>query len=222
MYIGVKWMVKIGTNLTLELNGLDDEVKRFKCRVVEQKQHKLYIDYPINVETNRTDIFPVGTTFQVFYVDDQQMAYRFEGEITGRVKRNVPMLELVYDPKKMKKIQRREYVRINSSMDVALKETQTNKKIVTLTADISGGGMAVHVPQALSYQPGTTFDGLLVFKVNHGGYQYVFVQMALIRMKEEAERHNVMSLKFVSIDEKDREKIIQFCFEEQLRQRRGD
>lgn len=215
-------MVKIGTNLTLELDGLDDEVKRFKCRVVEQKQHKLYIDYPINLETNRTDIFPVGTSFHVLYVDEQQLAYRFDGEITVRVKRNVPMLELTYDPKKMKKIQRREYVRINTSMDVSLKETQTNKKVVTLTADISGGGMAVHVPKDITYEPGAIFDGLLVFKLNQGGYQYVFVETEMIHLKADTDRHNVMSLKFVSIDEKDREKIIQFCFEEQLRQRRGD
>lgn len=215
-------MVKIGTNLTLELEGLDDEVRRFKCRVVEQINERIFIDYPINVATNRTDIFPIGTIFYVFYVDDQQMAYRFEAEITNRVKRQVPMLELTYDASKVKKIQRREYVRVESTVDIALKEQNTNKKVVALTTDISGGGMAVHIKDDQDFKPGTIFDGLIVFKLNHGGYQYIFVQTELIRLKEEAEKRQVMSLKFISIEEKDREKIIQYCFEEQLRQRRGD
>lgn len=218
----MRQMVKIGTNLTLEIDDMDNDIKRFKCRVVEQKDQQLYIDYPINTATNRTDIFPVGTSFRVFYVDDNQMAYRFVAEISGRIRGNVPMLKLSYDQTSVKKIQRREYVRIDTTMDVSLKDQQINTTVVTLTADISGGGMAVHVPKGVTYDAGTVFDTLLVFQVNQGGYQYIFVQAEVIRMKEEVDHHHIMSLKFVSIDERDREKIIQYCFEEQLRQRRGN
>lgn len=45
--------IKIGTQLQLEPT-YTDRVEKFRCKVVEQQEHILYIDYPVNMATKKT------------------------------------------------------------------------------------------------------------------------------------------------------------------------
>ncbi|PXW91715.1 c-di-GMP-binding flagellar brake protein YcgR [Streptohalobacillus salinus] len=215
-------MIKIGTTLTLEQRNKEDEVTRFKCRIVEHQGHTLYIDYPINVQSGRTDVFPKGTTFEAFYVGEQEAVFHFSTEIKGRKKANLPMLLLHFDEKKMKKIQRREYVRVDANIDIALEDQGMEiPSFSTLTSDISGGGVAVNLKDGIKVKPGTTFKTVLVLRTGPTEYHYIYATTEAIRTQQKKDhRTATLSMKFTDIDEKDRQKIIQYCFETQLKNRR--
>lgn len=215
-------MLKIGTTITLEQHINDDQTNRFKCRVVEMIKNKVFIDYPINLTTGRTDIFPVGTSFGAFYVMDENAAYRFPTEIMGRKNRKVPMLQIHYDPAQVEKIQRREYVRVDANLDIALTDTNPEGHAFTsLTSDISGGGLAVNLPKEINIENDRVFEIVVVLRMDDQELHYIFAKTRAIRTHHKTDRqYPILSMEFVEIEERDRQRIIQFCFDTQLKQRR--
>lgn len=215
-------MMKIGTILTLETNDDSEEVQRFRCRVVEQKGSSLYIDYPINTQTGRTDFFPNGTFLFAYFVGNDQSIYKFYTEIIDRKREKVPMLMLRYDQNKLTKIQRREYVRVDANLDVSITDPEGEVEVFTsVTKDISGGGLSVILPANIEVRSGIPVDLLIVLRTREEEIDYIFTRAETIRTFELAkEAKQLLSLKFVDIYEQDRQQIIQFCFETQLKARR--
>ena len=45
--------LKLGTNIILESISSENR-ESFRCKIVEQKNNTIYIDYPVNTKTNKT------------------------------------------------------------------------------------------------------------------------------------------------------------------------
>lgn len=215
-------MIKIGTILTLETKYDNGDVKRFRCRVVELKGSTLYIDYPINTQTGRTDFFPKGTLLFAYFVGSDQSIYKFYTEVLDRKREKVPMLLLRYEQSKLKKVQRREYVRVDANLDVSVSDPEGEiETFTTVTKDISGGGLAIILPENIEIKSGISLDLVIVLRTKDKNIDYIFTRAESIRvfaLTKEAKQ--LLSMKFVDIYEQDRQKIIQFCFETQLKARR--
>ncbi|WP_112181196.1 MULTISPECIES: flagellar brake protein [Paraliobacillus] len=217
-------MIKIGTTLTLEAENEDGETHRYRCKVVEMKGSTIYIDYPINEQSGRTSIFPKGTIFQANFIGNDQSIYQFDTEIKGKKTANLPMLLLHFPKDDLKRIQRREYVRVLTTLDVSIHHAnQIDQPFTTITYDISGGGLAIILPSNHAVEPGKTVYMWLVLPMQSGETIYVTAEAEAIRtyQKKESDRQ-LLSMKFTNINEKDRQKIIRYCFEIQLRERRKD
>lgn len=215
-------MIKIGTNITLEQDTNDGNMESYRCRMVEIKGHTVYIDYPINLKTGRTDIFPKGTKFRAYYLDDKEYVYQFDTEIKGKKVDKVPMLLLHFDTSKVKKIQRREYLRVDANLDVSVHDPINEMPpFTTLTADISGGGMAILLPEDHGIKSGAEINIWIVIPLARDNIIYLPVKAKAIRVHEMDKRnHTLLSLEFTSITENDRQHIIQYCFDTQLKERR--
>ncbi|WP_440895752.1 flagellar brake protein [Amphibacillus sp. Q70] len=215
-------MVKIGTMLTLEYDHEQEEIQRFRCRIVEQKGAILYIDYPINTQTGRTDYFPKGTFFSAYFVGKDQAVYKFHTEIVDRKREKVPMLLLRFDQNELKKVQRREYVRVDANLDVAISDpNDEEKEFTTVTKDVSGGGISVILPEGIQIEPTTALDLVIVLCSKDDEIDYIFARAEVIRTYEKTkESKKILSMKFINIYERDRQLMIQYCFETQLKERR--
>src|SRR5699024_10897638 len=114
----------------------------------------LLIDYPINKETQRTGFFPNGTVLLVSYVDQDKNLYQFRTKIQKRITLTIPGLAIDRPEKEeIKQIQRREYVRIMTSVDIAIHPIdQSFSPFTTVTNDISGGGISIVVPPKIKLQ----------------------------------------------------------------------
>ncbi|MBO8154936.1 MAG: flagellar brake domain-containing protein [Bacillaceae bacterium] len=218
-------MLFIGATLTLELTRSDEEEKEtYRCKLVELRGDKMYIDYPVNEKTGKTSIFFEGTRFKVSFVGKDDSVYVFHTELLGRIKlRNIPALILYYPGKDhLMKIQRREYVRIKANLDVALHDLKNERPpMITRTLDISGGGIATLAPKRLAYKPDEELDTWIVLPFKQSEYAYIHARTMLIRhIKGNSESPDKLTFKFSEIYERDRQKIIQYCFEKQLEARR--
>ncbi|GAE91346.1 hypothetical protein JCM21714_294 [Gracilibacillus boraciitolerans JCM 21714] len=211
-------MIKIGNFLQLE--QLNEESTTYKCRVIETKNKKIFIDYPINERTNRTDIFPVGTHFVVSFIDNNSI-YSFNSEIIGKGKvKNIPTLMLSFESDNLKKIQRREFVRISVLLDVSVHSLeQTFESFTTVTHDISGGGMAVLVNSDLKVMEGESLDIMLVLSLDDK-LEYLHIIGKAIRIIDRKEDKNILSIKFEDIEPRDQQLIVRYCFLQQLKERR--
>ncbi|MBM7569808.1 flagellar brake protein [Aquibacillus albus] len=216
-------LIKIGTPLILEWKK-NQEVERYRCKVVEQTESFIYIDYPINEKTGRTEIFSVGTEFSASFVGQDNSVYRFHTEIKEKKLINIPTLMLDYPINDLERIQRRKYVRINASVDTAIHDPENNlAPFTTVTHDISGGGVSIVIPNGNGYEfeEGKLLNVWLVLPLESGSYVYIYSTSRVIRVHHRGEgKKNILSLQFDSIKEKDRQHIIRFCFEMQLKVRR--
>lgn len=207
--------VKIGTNLTLEPVN-QEETEKYSCRVVDVEADEILIDYPIHQSTKRTMYLNVGETFRVTFVDGKSAAYTFYTKILGRKKTNIPMLRFALPTdEEVEKIQRREYVRVETAIDVALKYDEQFYQFVT--ADVSAGGLAIYLNRELPLQPGDEVELTLVlpFMKEEDGTQYVHTTGEIIRLIEKDEQ-TIVPIQFIDTDEVDRKIITRFCFERQL------
>ncbi|RPF55754.1 flagellar brake protein [Aquisalibacillus elongatus] len=217
-------MFKIGQRLSIETFKDGEVDEQFQCRIVEVSQKTIYIDYPVNERTGRSSLFLDGSEFKVSYVHEDGNVYTFSSEVMERKKIKIPVLAIHKpNPKDIRKIQRREYVRVDVSLDVAIHPyTEELNPLMTRTIDISGGGVAVVGDGGqLNYQPGDQMKITLVLPFSSTHYNYLLTDVEVVRcIMGSGNEPSKITYKFVNITDQNREKIIKYCFEKQLENRR--
>jgi c-di-GMP-binding flagellar brake protein YcgR len=209
----------IGTTLIIETN-FTETTEHYKCRVVEIDEDSKYfmIDYPIHISTKKTAFFIEGAQLHVNFTENTNAAYAFKTEILGRVRRNIPMIKLSYPgDEQLIKIQRREFVRVETPVDVSVNFHGGVSQFVA--DDISAGGMAILLDRTVHFKENDVIDLLVVLPFANGDLKYVKTAAHVIRIVEKAGKQ-VASLQFDGIEDTDRQYIVRFCFERQLLNRK--
>ncbi len=151
-------MINIGETIILEPKNSVDE--KYRCKLVEKNGEQLFIDYPVNMTTGKTVFLLDGTQLKATFVGKDNTIYLFETEVKGRTKQNIPMIVLSFpEEEDLVRIQRRQYVRVDTSVDVAIQPINGEfDPFVTVTSDISAGGAAIILPLKKSLEPETIFN----------------------------------------------------------------
>ncbi|PIC63273.1 glycosyltransferase [Sporosarcina sp. P13] len=206
----------IATVLTIE-KDYTEELEKFKSRVVDiEDDHHFMIDYPINIETGKTAFFIDGTQLLVTFVDDYKMSFAFRTEVHSRMNRTIPMLKLKYPgDKELIKIQRREFVRVETSLDVTVQLESEDELLQLVSIDISAGGLAVNMKSYEFFPLNEVVDLRIVLQFTKREIKHISCKATVVRNWEEDKRR-LSSFKFAGIDEMDRQHIIRYCFERQL------
>ena len=209
-------MLTIGNPLVLEPKYAN-QLEQYKCRLVDRKDNLLYIDYPINVSTNRTTFLIDGTQLKVTFVEGES-AYLFETEILGRVKRGIPMMELMYPGDEyVIKIQRRKFVRIETSVDVAIHSLNGEfKPFTTLTEDLSAGGSLVKLRKQKAISEGMVIRTIFVLPMQNGDYHYMNLKSKVVRIVKRENGEDHASLQFVGVTPTETQLLLRFSFDRQL------
>lgn len=211
-------MLKIGGILTLE--PLDNDLdEKYKCKVADFEDDKIYIDYPINIQTNRTTFLINSMTFNALFITDNNVAYKFTTQVIGKVKKNIPLVILHFPGEDhVIKIQRRQFVRVETAVDVSLSLPNSNLQLPTITDDISAGGCAVLLPKNTNIPQNEEGEGLFVLPLQ-AGYHYLQLSFTVIRVWEKSGK-TIASLKFIDLSPKENQILLRFCFERQLELRK--
>lgn len=218
-------MLKIGSTLVLEKKDTskDGEWSRYRAKVIDLADDTIYIDYPINEQTKRTDIFPVGTAFRALYVTEEEIAFSFGTSIKGREMLKVPALKLSMPKEEaIRKIQRRQYVRIMTSTDVALHSYEAGiAPVSSITLDVSGGGLSMLLPEKHGFKERMNVTLYLAFSLQKEGPSFLTASGSIVRIvRNDKSGKIIASIQFDDIQERDRQAIIRFCFERQREQRK--
>ncbi|WP_062198297.1 flagellar brake protein [Massilibacterium senegalense] len=218
-------MMQVGMPLFLERVDDNDEIITYRSRIVELNDTSIYIDYPINQQTGKVTFLLENTPFTAWYVGViDQAVYRFFTTVSKRVYKEIPMIELTRpEVKDIERIQRRQFVRVETAVNTACHPIhQPFEPFVTVSEDISGGGMSILVPDTCKWEP--DWEVNLYFSIYQKGDQPVYYQQLakVIRLTEvkELENRKRVSLEFVDIDEKVRQELIRFCFQHQLKMKK--
>lgn len=214
--------MNIGTLLTMETKQpKNKEKEKYRCKIIEKNENYLFIDYPIEVKSSKTGFFQKGTSFSASYVGKDQSVYSFHTKVVAKVKLNIPALAISFpDKNDIKKIQRREYVRIETAVDVAFHGT--NEPFTTVTSDISGGGMSIIIPNGKNVTANETANVCVALQMHSGDYHYVNALAEVIRVNHDTSTVKTASLKFVSVNKHQQQHIIRYCFEKQREARKKE
>lgn len=205
--------LKIGISLTLEPT-YTERVEKFRCRVVELKDNFIYIDYPINVATKKTAFLVDGAQFRASFTNEAKQTYSFNTEVVGRRGGNVPMMLLSCPaPEELFKIQRREYVRVETPVDIAVEHDEQFYQCVA--EDISAGGTAIILKSIVNFTGNTPVRLTIVLPFSNGDVRYVQTEARIVRIFERDEIR-IATVQFTDTDDVDKQHIVRFCFERQL------
>lgn len=208
--------LEIGTVLII---GVDftKESEKYKSKVIDMGEGYVMIDYPTDVKTGKTAFLMDGTQLLISFTDKMKMSFAFKTEVLGRTVQGVPMLKVSYQgDDKLMKIQRREFVRVDTSMDVSIEKDGAR---VQLTAeDISAGGIALNISKTDLVETNDVLSLLIVLPFVNHEIKYIQTKGKVVRTWDDHGR-KIASIKFEDVNPTDRQRIVRFCFERELQKR---
>lgn len=209
-------LLTIGAIIVIEKDFTEDGEK-YKSRVVDSGENFVMIDYPTHIETGKTAYFMNGTQLFVSFTDKLKISYAFKTEVSGRENQNIPMLKLIYPgDEQLIKIQRREYVRVETPIDVAV--VKEGNKAQLVAEDISAGGIALNIRNSEAYEELDIVSLYIVLSFINREPVYIQAEGEIVRIWEDKGK-NIASVKFGEISSENRQHIVRFCFERQLQTR---
>jgi c-di-GMP-binding flagellar brake protein YcgR len=207
----------IGTIVIID-QDFTKQGEKFKSKVIDVGDDYFMIDYPTQIDTGRTAFFMDGTQLHVTFVDDNKISHAFKAEVRGRLQKKVPMLKLSYPgDDHLIKIQRREFVRVDTNVDVSILKDNLYSQFIGL--DLSAGGIALSLPNQTVFEEDEILELLIVLPFLNNEIKYINVKASVIRIWEKSGKY-IASLRFEDIQNENRQRIIRFCFERQLLLRR--
>ncbi|MCY7782685.1 MULTISPECIES: flagellar brake domain-containing protein [unclassified Bacillus (in: firmicutes)] len=212
-------MIEIGENVHLEYIE-DHEIKKTKSKAVSIENNELLIAYPVDVLTGRTVILHNDMEVTVEFVGKDEVPYRFTSRVKGKVKDKLQMVCLEVPPReKMKRIQRRQYVRIDAVLDVKI-QPENEQEFRTLSYNISAGGIAVILADQRSFQPGESLR-LIISLSEEENTRQVEAQAVIRRVFDDPKSgKRKMTLEYTGIAAGDQQFLLQYCIRRQLNKRR--
>lgn len=207
--------MEVGTSLSISIQNRlkQDETITYRSKVIDRTDEEIIIDYPVDESKYIQLPITTNSTIEIEYIAKGSV-FKFTTSVLRLIEE--PITAFVIEiPKEeaITKIQRREYVRINTDVNVAVhSRNDTFRPFITVTRDISGGGAAIIVPDDIHVPDGEILEAYLVLKSKYSDFEYIKSTAEAIRtMVYNGVRST--SLKFHFDDEKERQKVIKFCFE---------
>ncbi|PLT28315.1 flagellar brake protein [Peribacillus deserti] len=210
-------MMKIGDTLTFEpKHSLQPE--KYQAMVVEIQDNSLFIDYPVNLETRKTVFLLDGSQMKGSFVGKDNNVYLFDTEVIGRKLANIPMIQLQCPTNDdYIKIQRRQFVRIDAALDVAVHPLHFDfEPFIAVTLDISAGGLCLALPRGAFIPPSAPLMVWLALDMKSGEMQYLKIESKLVRINETATGTRHASIQFSGLTSSEKQYILRYCFERQL------
>ena len=190
--------------------GLNNSQNMYSSQVQDiSKNGTILIDTPVY----GGHLVPVriGSIVQVIYFTKQGL-FTFYAKVLNRFSGKLALLEIM-PISSVERLQRRQYFRLEKVIPFTytISGGEEDKVYKGLIQDISGGGLRCKVDKKL--EVGTIIN--CVFTLD----QEIIISGKVVRYEELLEKGYEIGLCYVDIDEKVREKIISYIFEEQRKSR---
>ena len=211
----------INTNVNFHI--LSGEYKGiYHSRIEDVNNEFIYFSAP----TSKTIPLPVspGTDVEVSYITNKGR-FSFSSVITKRVKDKIHLVE-VKKPSILYRKELRRFFRINTRLtaimivsDVQVKSgslKMEKKTYEVFIKDLSGGGMRIVASQPLRIEQAVEFDLSESLDLTNN----IFGKVVNIYSPEQTTDKVEAGIEFISIKEKDRDKIIKYVYQRQIELRK--
>lgn len=211
-------MIKIGNSIFIRK---PNDVAAWRCKVIDKDEQYIYVDYPIQMEPEKSFQKSENEALLFSFITDEKV-FEFLSIVKRYRHAHIPALAIKNpQEEKIKRIQRREFVRVKTTIDMAVHCPRDSfSPFITVTVDISGGGAMIIRPHTAALNLHQRVHVYFPLADANGNYEYIDTAAEIVRIEERKGVHtDTASVKFLFEHVRDQEKIIRFCFRKQREQR---
>lgn len=144
------------------------------------------LSHRFDVETGKIAFLMDGTQFNVTFSNEEQAVYVFESGVLGKMKGRIPMMQLLLsEAETFVKIQRRQFIRLDVTLDTAIHPEHSEfTPFRTLTEDISAGGASIRLLKGTAIQSVSQLYLWMALTLKSGEIHYLRLKSKVIRVTE--------------------------------------
>ncbi|WP_310223427.1 flagellar brake domain-containing protein [Paenibacillus qinlingensis] len=213
-----KLLPKVNQILHMQMNSIDeDETKiEYKSRIADVTESAIIIEIPLNEKTGRLKKMYHGDEISAHFLGQGGVKHYFTTEVTGFTEDVIRLIELrLPELSAITQIQRRNFLRVLAELEIAVK-LNDQIQFIGLTDDVGGGGISFicdgHIPIGLNAI--ITCWVLAPFK--NGAIEHIPFTGEVVRVKATETGKQLVMIRFAEIADRERQKLIRFCFERQM------
>jgi c-di-GMP-binding flagellar brake protein YcgR len=201
-------------NEMIFIEKLDEEYINYKTRVADIHTKYFSVEVPIDIKTGAFKPLKKGQKVAVSCTREDGIKFQFFTTIIGSSIGNIRTFHLEKpEPKLIRKLQRREYVRIPVNVNLSIE--YKGSILRTTSRDLSGGGVSfVDEEHCFTEKDEVTGEVRLDFK--NGKQEIVPFRGTIARTILLYNEVKATAIEFTEIHEVQRAAIVRFCFERQL------
>ncbi|SHJ43790.1 flagellar brake protein [Tepidibacter formicigenes] len=206
---------KVGDKLEIQVS--DDYIDKDKSLISQLLEIASEDEYFIAIPIHEGNLVPIsiGSKILVYYSVDNKGIFYFTAKLMNRKKNRVPYF-MIKQLTETKTIQRRNYFRLDVSIPVEIYNNENETITTGYTKDLSGGGLKLISDKKLEDN-----ENVLCRITIEGKELEMKVQVIRTKIYEKNIKQFEIGIKFLEIEEKDRNYIVGYLFKQQriLRQK---
>jgi c-di-GMP-binding flagellar brake protein YcgR len=212
---------KINQNIFLQtVVDRPEEAAVMRSRVADVDQQNIHIEVPLDEKSRKLYRAHLGEKFQFYYFTPDGVKHLFVSEVTGHRKDIVPLVSIRKpNPDEVTKDQRRSYLRVEANLELAVK-IGDKLRFVAVTEDIGGGGLSFMCEPKWPIDPNSVLSCWLLLSYKSGTIAHASFEGEVVRVMHVQPERNLIMLRFKEIADAEQQKIIRYCFERQLDNRK--
>lgn len=213
---------RVNDTLYLQIAASDELEAQlvYKSRIADEDEQSLYIEVPLQEGNRRLKKLYIGDELSVHLINQEGVKHYFNSHVLGYREDVIRLVRIRKpDPGGVTKVQRRSFLRVSADLELAVC-LQGQVRFIGITDDIGGGGISFLFDKSKPLEAGSSLECWLLVPYKNGSLEHAFFKGEVIRVVELESGKKQAMLKFTTISEPDRQRIIRFCFERQLEYRK--
>ncbi|MCR8634437.1 flagellar brake protein [Paenibacillus radicis (ex Xue et al. 2023)] len=209
---------KVNQILHIQINSIDEEEAKqeLKSRISDISNSYISMEVPLNEKTGRLKRLYVGDELSAYFITDGGVKNYFTSSVLGFSDDVIRMVHIRKpEPDAITKVQRRSFLRVPAELEMAVKFSE-QLQFIAVTDDVGGGGISFICDGYIPLASQQIVSCWLLAHYRNGQIEHIPFNGELVRVKQlESGKQQVM-MRFAEISDRDRQKIIRYCFERQL------
>ncbi|MDO7905094.1 PilZ domain-containing protein [Paenibacillus sp. JX-17] len=213
---------KVNEMLYLQLASAETQEPKeeFKSRVAEMKEDSLLIEIPFSQENGRQKRLHLGEELSIYYISADGKKSYFNSYVLGFLEDQIQLVRIRKpEPEGITAFQRRGFLRVNASLEIAVKFHHDFTRFLARTRDVSGGGLSFYGDSRHPLTEGQPLSCWLLINYRNGTVEHMPFEGEVVRIQDQEAGPAIVMLKFTDIKDAERQKVIKYCFERQLETR---
>lgn len=209
---------KVNQILHIQINSIDDEESKieYKSRIADVTDSAIVIEIPMNEQTGRLKKLYHGDELSTFYIGQGGVKHYFTTSVIGEAQDVIRLIELRKpEPEAITQVQRRIFLRVPAELEIAVKLSD-KVQFIGVTDDVGGGGISFVYDHQIPLGISSVISCWLLVPYKNGNVEHIPFNGEVVRVKQLDTGKQLAMLSFVEITDRDRQKLIRFCFERQM------
>lgn len=209
---------KVNQILHMQINSIDEEEAKieYKSRIADVSESAIVMEVPLNEKTGRLKKLYMGDELSAYFVSQGGVKNYFTTSVTGFREDVIRLVEIRKpEPEAITQVQRRSFLRVPAELEIAVKFSE-QLQFVALTEDVGGGGISFICDGYIPLGVNSPISCWVLVPYKNGAIEHVPLKGEIVRVKKLESGKQLAMVRFMEITDRDRQKLIRFCFERQM------